>query len=173
MRLAPLRCQSLLVLRALELIQEQREMNEVVKELKKLIPKIHFYIAVKEHKWLNSRIKGINKPHIDWIKKIKKIMIHPIIEIRKGALKKGGVVFARDIKKALFKKTLEKSKKERKKGRKIRIIIGHTDNLGETKELKKMLKEKIQAEVQFIGLDLSTACIAAGPGSLTLAWMAI
>lgn len=165
--------QSLLVLRALELIREQREMNEVVKELKKLIPKIHFYIAIKEHKWLNNKVKGINKPHIDWIKKIKKIKIHPIIETRKGALKKGGVVFARDIKKALFEKTLKKSKKERKKGRKIRIIIGHTDNLKEAKELKKMLKEKIQAEVQFIGLDLSTACISAGPGSLTLAWMAI
>ena len=165
--------QSLLVLRALELIQEQREMQEVIEELRRSIPQTHLYIAIKDPKIINKKDRGITKLHIEWIKKMKKINFHPIIEIRKGDVKKGGVVFAKSIKKALLKKVLNESKKDRKKGKKIRVIIGHVNNLKEAKELKTLLKEKIEADISFIVSDTSIIGEVLGPETLIVGWILI
>lgn len=165
--------QSLLVLRALELIQEQREMREVIEELKKLIPQTHLYIAIKDPKDINNKNKGITKLHISWIKKMKKINFHPIIEVKKGDIKKGGVVFAKSIKKALLKKILNESKKDRKKGKKIRVIIGYIGAPEPAKEFKKILKENMEADVSFITSDTSIIGKVLGPGTLIIGWIPI
>ncbi|GAH51137.1 unnamed protein product, partial [marine sediment metagenome] len=46
--------QALLVLRAIETIQEQREITEVIDELKELIPKTHLWIILEDPKWLEA-----------------------------------------------------------------------------------------------------------------------
>jgi len=165
--------QSLLVLRALELVQEQREMREVIEELRKLIPQTRLYIAIKDPKHINKKNKGITKLHIDWIKKMKKINFHPIIEVKKGDIKKGGVVFAKSIKKALLKKILNESKKDRKKGKKIRVIIGYIDDPELAKEFKKLLKEKIEADISFTASDTSIIGKVLGPNTLIVGWIPI
>ena len=162
--------QSLLVLRTVELIQEQREMNEVIKELKKLTPQVRTHILIKDTKWAEKE-KLMPKSYISWMKKIKKLKLFPIIEIKNGAFAKGGAFLGKDMSKVLVKKILKTSKTSRKKGKKIRVIIGHADNLKQAKKLKKALKERISVDIPFINLmPLSIGAIL-GPGALIVSWI--
>ncbi|MBC7074145.1 DAK2 domain-containing protein, partial [Candidatus Parcubacteria bacterium] len=77
--------QALLILRAIELMQEQREILEILKELKKLIFKTHTYIIFKDP--TGAEFLGrITKTQSIWIKKMKQLGIHPIMEVKKGIL---------------------------------------------------------------------------------------
>lgn len=175
--------QALLVLRAIELIQEQREITEVIKELKTLIPKIHLYALFEDPKWIEAGGR-VSKGQANWIRRIKKINLHPLITIKKGQITKGGMVFAKDMAEALFKKISKESQKVRKKGKQIRVIINQADNLKEAKKLKKMLKEIKPArlpdgtqvggaEVSFISLASPVVGVHIGPGSLIASWAPI
>jgi len=164
--------EALLVLRAIELIQEQREINEVVKELKNLIPEIHLYLIFEDPKWLES-IGRITKSQANWVKRMKKLNLRPVMKIRNGMVQKGGIVWAQDAAEALFKKIAKESKKVRVQGKKIRVIINQADNLEGAEKLKKMLKKEIRAEVSFISDGPPIICAATGPGTLLAAWMAI
>jgi DegV family protein with EDD domain len=161
--------QALLTLKAIELIQEQREIKEVVEELKKEIPKIRLYGAVEDPRWV-ANLGRATKSQAHWIKRMKKLKIHPIIKLKKGVLTKGGLVFAWDPAEALFKKIMKESKKARKKGKKIRVIIGHVDNLFQAEKLKKLLKGKIKAEIPFLTMEPEIIAVGAGPGALIVGW---
>ena len=163
--------QALFVLRAIELIQEQREIEEVIEELKKLIQKTHLYIIFADPKGIEF-IGRITKSQANWIRRMKKLKIHPIMTIKNGVLTKGGTVFAKDEPEALFKKILKESKKERKLGKKIRVIINHADNLDGAKRLKEFLKG-IGAEISFISEGPPIICAVTGPGTLILGWQPI
>jgi len=163
--------QALFVLKAIELIQEQREIDEIVEELKKLIPKTHMYVIFADPKG-PAFIGRITKSQEKWIRRIKKIGIQPIIKIKEGVLVKGGMVFAKDEPEALFKKISKESEKERKSGKKIRVIINHADNLEGAKKLKEKLKE-IGAEVSFISEGPPIVCAVTGPGTLISGWQPI
>ncbi len=173
--------QDLLILRAIELIQEQREMNEIIEELKKTIPNIHLYLSIENPFWTTkslgfytkNKIKKIIKPQINWVKKVKRIKVHPIIELRDGTPKKGGVVFAKNAQEALFKKLVKATKKDIKRGKKIRIIIGHVDNIESAKDLKQKIKKVISVDIPFIGLIPPVLCNITGPGSLVIAWTSV
>ena len=163
--------QALLVLKAIELIQEQREINEIIEEIKNLIPEIHLYLIFQDPKGVES-IGRITKSQANWIRRMKKLGIHPIIELREGVLGRGGIIFAKDETEAIFKKIQKESKKERKMGRRIRVIINHADNLEGAKKLKEMLKE-IGAEVSFISEGPPIVCAVTGPGTLLVGWIPI
>ena len=164
--------QALLVLKAIELIQEQRDIDEVIRELKKIIAKVHLYVIFEDPKWIEC-LGRITHSQANWIRRMKKINIHPIMELKNGAITKGGVIFAKSGAEALFKKVLNESKKVRQEGKRIRVVIGHADNLQEAQNLKKMLKEKINAEISFISMGPTVICAAAGPGTLLVGWMVI
>jgi len=163
--------QGLLVLRAIELIQEQREINEVIEELKKLIPKTHLYAILEDPKWLEAGGR-MSKSQANWIRRIKKINLHPLVTIKDGVVTKAGIIFARDTAEALFKKIGKESQKARKEGKRIRIIIGHADNPEGAEKLRQRLKE-IKAEVPFISLASPVVCSHTGPGTLLAGWMPI
>ena len=163
--------QALFVLRAIELIQEQREIEEILEKLEKLIPKTYTYLMLQDPRGAEF-IGRITKSQANWIRRMKKLGIHPIIKIRDGILTKGGVVFAKDEPEALFKKILKESEKERKMGKKIRVIINHADNLEGAKKLKGLLKEK-GIEVSFISEGSPILCAVTGPGTLICAWQPI
>ena len=164
--------QSLLILQAIELIQEQREIGEVLDELKKIISRTHLYIVFEDPKWIES-LGRITHSQANWIRRMKKLRLRPIMELKEGMIGKGGIVFARDSAEALFKKVKKESKRERKVGKRIRVIIGHADNLEQAEKLKKMLKEKIGAEVPYISLGPTIICAGAGPGTLFVGWTII
>ena len=163
--------QALLVLRAIELIQEQREINEVIDELKKLIPKTHLYVIFENPKWIEAGGR-VSKSQVNWIRRMKKLRFHPIIELKNGLLDKGGIVMAKDSAEALFKKIGKESQKVRKKGKRIRVIIGQADNPEGAEKLRQMLKE-IKAEVPFISLASPVVCSHTGPGTLLAGWTSI
>jgi DegV family protein with EDD domain len=160
--------QTLLVLRAIELIQEQGELKEVIAELKSLIPKTHLYVILEDPKWVEAGGR-VSKPQASWIRRMKKINLHPLITIKNGAVTKGGVIFAKDMAEALFKKIVRESQKARKQGKRIRVIIGQADNPEGAEKLRKMLKE-IKAEVPFVSLASPLVCAHTGPGTLIAAW---
>jgi uncharacterized protein len=160
--------QALFVLRAIELAKEQKEIEDIIEELKKLIQKTHTYLIFQDPKGIES-IGRITKSQADWIRRMKKIGLHPIMEVKEGKLEKGGIVFAKDEAEALFKKIKKESEKERKKVKKIRVVINHADNLEGAKKLKERLKE-IGAEVSFISEGAPIFCAVLGPGTLVAAW---
>jgi DegV family protein with EDD domain len=163
--------QALFVLRAIELIQEQREIEEIIEELKRLIPKTQTYVIFADPKGIEF-IGRITKSQANWIRRMKKLRIQPIMKIKDGILTKGGMVFAKDEPEALFKKIKKESKKDRKSGKKIRVIINHADNLEGAKKLKGLLKE-IGAEVSFISEGPPIVCAVTGPGTLIAGWQPI
>jgi len=163
--------QGLLVLRAIELIQEQRDIAEVLDELRKTIPQIHFWVILEDPKWLEAGGRA-SKSQTNWVRRMKKINLHPLIAVKDGVVAKGGVIFAKDMAEALFKKISKESQKARKQGKRIRVIIGQADNLEGAEKLRKMLKE-IKAEVPFVSLGSPVVCAHAGPGTLIAAWQAL
>jgi DegV family protein with EDD domain len=163
---------ALLILRAIELIQEQREINEIVKKLKNLISEVHFYLIFEDPKWLES-IGRITKSQANWVRRMKKLNLRPVMKIRDGMLQKGGIVWAQDAAEVIFKKIAKESKKIRAQGKKIRVIINQADNLEGAEKLKKMLKKEIGAEVSFISEGPPIICATTGPGTLIAGWMAI
>ena len=163
--------QSLLILRAIELIQEQRETQEVLTEIKKLIPKTFVYLNLEDPKWMNFA-KKITKSQADWIKRIKKLKLQPLITIKKGKVIRDGIVYAKDAPESLFKKISKETGRARKKGLRIRVVISHADNPDGAESLRKMLKE-IKAEVPFVISASPAVCVNVGPGALIAAWQAL
>jgi len=163
---------TLLVLKAIELIQEQRDIDEVISELKNLIPKNYVYLMIEDPRWLEA-LGRITKSQANWFRRIKKLRLQPILKLKDGLIQKGGFVFAKDMVEALFKKIFKESEKYRKEGKKIRVFIAHADNLSQAEKLKKMLKENIKAEIPFIILGPPLICAGAGPGTLIVGWMPI
>ncbi len=162
--------EALLVLKALEMVEEQREIAEIINELKNLIPEIHTCLMFEDPKWIES-IGRITKKQANWIRRMKKIRLQPVMKFKDGILGKGGIIFARDMTEALFKKIVQDSKKIRKEGKKIRAIINQADNLEGAEKLKTLLKKELGAEVCFISEAPMLIGAVTGPGTLIAAWM--
>ena len=163
--------QALLVLRAIELIQEQREMREVITELKKTIPFIYVYGFLADSKWA-ERGGRVTPSQANWMRRLQKFGMRPLMGLKDGQVQKIGFrLGVKEIHEALFKEIETKSRKIRKKG-KIRVVITHCDNIEEARKLKDKLKE-IQAEVSFINLADPVIGVHVGPGSLIAAWTKI
>lgn len=161
--------QALLILRAIELIQENREITEVMNELKNLTPKTHLYAIFQDPKWIEA-LGRVTKAQANWIRRIKRFNVHPVITIKDGKMSRGGIVFGKNMSEALFKKVAKESKKVRREGKRIRVVINHADNLKGARELRKMLKQEINADVSFISSGPPVICAASGPGTLIVGW---
>jgi len=160
--------QALLILRAIELILEQREIKEVISELNKTISHIHTYLFLSKL----EKIKKTNKisySQVKWAKRLERIGAQPLFGIKKGRIIKNGIhLMTKDVSGAISREIELRSRKSRKRGRKIRIVITHCDNLEEAKRLKNKLKE-IRAEVSFI----NSSSLDMDSGSLIVSWTTI
>jgi DegV family protein with EDD domain len=164
--------EALLILRAIELIQAQMEMDEVLAQLEKEIPQIKFYGFLKDPKWVEWGGR-VSHSQANWLRRLQKIGIYPLLGLKKGEVIKIGFRFGvKEIWEAIFKEIEAKSRKIRKKGKKIRVVITHCDNLEEAKKLKEKLKG-IGAEISFINLTGPVVGVHVGPGSLIAGWMPI
>lgn len=163
--------EGLLVLRAIELVQEQREVYEILQELKDVAPKIYLYAFIADPKWLEWGGR-LSHSQANWVRRLQKIGVRPLLGIKDGKVEQIGFRFGvKDTPEAIFKEIEKNSRKARKEGKKIRVVITHCDNLEEAKELKERLKE-IKAEVSFINLTSSVVGVHVGPGALVAGWMA-
>lgn len=162
--------QALLVLKAVELIQSQMEIEEILEELKKEIPDVKLYAFIQDPKWLEK--KGRCTPsQANWMRRLQKFGLRPLIGLKNGKLVKIGFRFGvKEIPEAIFREIESKSKKIRERGKRIRVVITHADNLIEAKKLKEKLKG-IGVEISFINLTSPVIGVHIGPGSLIAAWM--
>ena len=164
--------QAILVLRAIELIQEQRKIYNIISKLKRTIPHIHLYGFFADPKWIEWGGR-ITPSQAIGIRCFQKFGIRTLIGVKNGKIEKIGLRFGiKDISEALFKEIEIKSKKIRRHGRKIRVVITHCDNLEAAEKLKEKLKE-IKAEVSFINLVGPVVGVHIGPGTLMAAWTEI
>jgi len=162
--------QALLVLKAIELIQSQMEIEEILEELKKEIPDVKLYAFIQDPKWLEKGGR-CTPSQANWMRRLQKFGLRPLIGLKNGKLVKIGFRFGvKEIPEAIFREIESKSKKNRERGKKIRVVITHADNLIEAKKLKEKLKD-IQAEISFINLTSPVAGVHIGPGGLIAAWM--
>lgn len=160
--------QALLILRAIELIKEQREIQEVIKELNKTISHIHTYLFLSKLEKI-KKITKISYSEVKWAKRLQRIGAQPLFGIKRGKIIKNGIhLMTKDVSSAIFREIELRSRKSRKQGRKIRIVITHCENLEGAKKLKNKLKE-IQAEVSFT----NSSSLDMDSGSLIVSWTII
>ncbi len=153
--------QSLLILEAIEMIAEQRKIEEVVRKTGKAIEKVNFYCVLKKNNWWNKEKKS-------WFNKGTRCSL--------GEMRKGKIVHIENVKdtefaEAIFKKVEKNSKKAIKEGKRIRAVIAHGDNLEEAQKLKKLLKEIRKTDIPFINITDPVTSINACPDSLLVGWI--
>ena len=106
--------ESVLIMRAIDLVKEGKGAEEIVKELEKLIPQIQMIGIIPDPKWVEAA--GRMSPIVaNWIRKAAKIGVRPLIRFKNGVLASGGIVTgAKDIPAAIFKKFAGETKKIKK-----------------------------------------------------------
>jgi DegV family protein with EDD domain len=164
--------QALIVLKAIELIQMQKDVKEILAELKKESDHIKLCGMPQDPKWLEWGGR-ISHGQAQWLKRLQKIRISPLLGIKDGKIEKTGFsTGAKEMSEAIFKKIITETKKSRKENKNIRTVITHCDNLKEAQKLKEMLRQE-NFEVSFVNLTDSIIGVHVGPGALIAAWTEI
>jgi DegV family protein with EDD domain len=163
--------QALLVLKAIELIEEGKEAEDIVAELKEMVPRVHFYIMFKDPKWIE--VSGrISHLVAGLMRGVAKANIRPVLAIKDGIIAPAGLKSgAKDMPAGLFKQFEEDVRKMKMEKKKIKAVITHGDDLPEAERLKKMIEERFgNTEIVFINIVNNVVGALAGPGALTLGW---
>jgi len=164
--------EGLLVLKAIDLISEGKiETEEIIKELEEFRSKIYLRVIFKDPKWIEASGR-ISHTLADWVRKIEKIGIRPLLGIKKGVITAVGIkTGAKDMAGALFREIEEKTRKLRREGKKIRIAITHGDNLAGVQKMEEMIKNNLkEVEISFVNLVNNIVGSLAGPDALAVAW---
>jgi len=158
-------------LKAIDLIEQGKDTEEIVKELEKFVPQVRLYGMLEEIKWIEASGR-ISSTLANWVRRMQKIGVRPIIGIKKGVIKAIGIkAGAKDIPTGLFHQFEAKTKKLRNQGKKIRVAITHGDNLEGAQRLKEMIEKELEGvEVAFINLIDNVLGVLVGPNTLVLAW---
>ena len=161
-------------LKAIDLIEAGKEIEEIVKELEKFTSQIYLYGMLEEVKWLEASGR-ISPTLANWVRRMQKIGVRPIIGIKKGVIKAIGIkAGAKDIPTGLFHQFEAKTRKLRNLNKKIRVAITHGDNLEGAQKLKEMIEKELEnTEVAFINLIDNVLGVLVGPGAFILAWCEI
>jgi len=158
-------------LRAAELINKEKNIEKIAKELKNFIPAVHLFGMVEDPKWLEA---GGRMSHTlaNLVRQMAKIGMRPLLGVRKGEIIPVALKMqAKDVPTALFRELELETKKPRENGKKIKAAIVHADNPEGAKKLNEMIKENLkETEVVFINLVDSIIGVHVGPGSLLCAW---
>ena len=137
-------------------------------------PKIVLRGILKDPKWLEASGR-ISSTIANWVRKMEKLGLRPLIGIKKGVIKAVGIkAGAKDIPTALFKEFEGRIKSLLRENKKIRTTITHGDNLEAAQKLKEMLESNFKGtEVAFINLIDNVLGVLLGPDALILAWCEI
>jgi len=163
--------EGLFILKAVELIENDYKIEEIVKILKEFIPKVHLIGMIEDPKWLEA---GGRMTHAlaNLVRQMAKIGMRPLLGLKDGVVTSVALKMrAKDRPTALFREFEKEIEEGRKSGKKIRGAITHADNLTDAQRLKGMV-EKGFPDIKITFLHLISAVIGAhvGPGSLIFAW---
>lgn len=153
--------QGLLVLKAIELIREGKEIEEILKILDELKKKIKFFGFLKTTYWAEKNGR-VSKWQGMAFKILKVLGVYPYLGIKEGRVKLTGFNFWTPDE---FEGIFNQLKHEAKKG-KIRVGINFTDNVEFAFKLKEKLEKELEAEVLFVSLVPPIVGANSGPGTL-------
>jgi dihydroxyacetone kinase-like predicted kinase len=159
--------QSVLVLEAIEMIREQRNIEEIIRNVERAASKVNLYCILERSDWWNTE-KG---NHFWWGKPAAET--HYVL----GEMKNGKIIPAETIKtngfaQALFNKVEKEIKKDVREGKRIRFVISHGDNQSQAEELRAKLKTVKKTDISFINITDPITSINACPQSLLVGWIA-
>lgn len=158
-------------LKAIDLIEQGKDTEEIVKELEKFVPQVRLYGIFEDPKWLEASGR-ISSTLANWFRRMQKLGFRPILGVKKGLVKAIGIkAKAKDIPPALFHQFEAKTKKLRNQGKKIRVAITHGDDLPGVQKLKEMIEKNLEnTEVAFVNLIDNVLGVLVGPNAIILAW---
>lgn len=163
--------QALMVLKAVDLINQGKEVKDVLTELQNFIPQDHFSVIFKDIKWLekSGRVSHFVATIVNGLSRAG---IRPVLSMKNGALHPTGLkTDAKDIPTALLRQFENDAKEPLRNGKKIRVIVTHGDAPDSAQRLKDMLeKSSPNVEVVFISIINNVVGVVAGPDVLTLSW---
>ncbi len=158
--------EGLFALKAADLIKTGKNIEEIVKELKEFIPKLHLIGMLEDPKWLEANGR-LSHTLAVLIRQMQKIGMRPLLKLKDGVVKAANLKMqAKDMSAALFKEL-----KKNTEGKKIKVAIVHADNLEEAEKLKKIINNELkEAEIIFLNLIDSIIGVHIGPGAVICSW---
>ncbi len=165
--------EAILAFKAFDLIKEGKKTAKKIQEdLEVLRSKVYLRVALKDIKWAEASGR-VSHLVANWIRKMQKAGIYPLLGFKKGLLKPVTIRFgSKDLPTILFNEIKAKTKKLRNKKLKIRVIILHTDAEEAAQRLKKMVEKELEGvNVLFINLVSNIIGNLVGPDSLAIVWV--
>lgn len=163
--------QALLVLKAIDLIQSNKGVKDIIEELESFRDKIKFYAIFPDPKWLEA--SGRISPLVaNFLRTLGKRGIKTLLTLKKGKLSPGGIrTKANDTAEVLFRQFEKENSKIKNAETKIKAVITHGDDLNSALKLKEMIEKNYSnARVIFVNIINNVVGAPAGPNVLTLAW---
>ncbi len=142
----------LIILKAIELAEQKKSLEEIIKETEEYTHIVHLYAMLEDPKRLEA--SGRISPTVaNWMRKAQNIGLRPLLGIKEGKIGPVGIkIGAKDLPTALFKELEGKARKV-KDGEKIKVAITHGDNLERALKLKEMIENNLpNVEVVFVNL---------------------
>jgi DegV family protein with EDD domain len=165
--------QALVVLKAIDLIESGRELQDIVNELQELIPHIHLFAMFQDPKWLEASGR-ISHTVASLMRGMARIGIRPLLTFERGVLVPSGLkTKAKDTAEVLFKRLEKGTEKARKAGKRIRMAITHGDDPKSALRLRQMAEELENIEVAFTNIINNVIGVPTGPDTLAFAWCEI
>lgn len=162
--------EGLLSLKAISLIGEKLNANEIVEKLKKELPNIKLIAMYKNPKWIEA--SGRFPKFVPMMmNQAEKMEIKPVFGLKDGKLTIVGIKKnIKDTATALFEDFEKATKKARENGKKIVVAVTHADNIEQADKLKEMILNLKNTEVAFVNLLCFPVGGHVGPDTIALSW---
>jgi DegV family protein with EDD domain len=166
--------QAIIVLKAVDLINEGKQIEEVVKELESYIPKVHLFAMFEDPKWLEASGR-ISHVIANLMKGMIRIGVRPVLTFKDGLLVPAGLrTRSRDIAGSLFKQLQNDVSRSNRGNNRIRVAITHGDDVMGAERLKDMIEKTLEnTEVSSLYIINNVVGSPTGPNTLAVAWSEI
>ena len=165
--------EGLIVFKTINLVNQDKSIEEIVKELEQLVTQTFLYVALKDPKWLEASGR-ISSTVANWIRKMSNINLRPLLGMKKGVLKPISIKMGvKDVAEALFKQLESKSRKHRKQGKKIKVFISHALAPEASQKIQDLIQKDME-NTEIVAANLLDQIIGSivGPGAMAVAWYA-
>ncbi|MFH1894693.1 MAG: DegV family protein [Patescibacteria group bacterium] len=163
--------QALLVMKAVDLMNENKTAEEIVAELEKFVPQVHSNLIFEDIKFVEASGR-ISHFAATLVRGMAKAGIRPVLAFKKGVLTPTGLkTGAKDIPTAIFRQLEKDAKEFIGAGKKIRVAIAHGDDSQGAQRLREMIESNFKnVEVAFVNIIDNVLGILAGPDAIIVAW---